>query len=43
MQYTGRLWGTIVAAGVMVLTVLGFSFFVRSCLVRGLMAGGVKE
>jgi multiple sugar transport system permease protein len=44
MQYAGWEWGKIAAAGVVVLLpVLLFTFFVRSYLVRGLMAGGVKE
>ena len=44
MQYTGWEWGKIAAAGVVVLLpVLIFTFFVRSYLVRGLMAGGLKE
>ncbi|HUN42112.1 MAG TPA: carbohydrate ABC transporter permease [Acetobacteraceae bacterium] len=44
MQYAGWEWGKIAAAGVVVLLpVLVFTFFVRSYLVRGLMAGGVKE
>lgn len=44
MQYAGWEWGKIAAAGVVVLLpVLIFTFFVRSYLVRGLMAGGVKE
>lgn len=44
MQYEGWEWGKIAAAGVLVmLPVLAFTFFVRSYLVSGLMAGGVKE
>jgi multiple sugar transport system permease protein len=44
MQYAGWEWGKIAAAGVLVmLPVLVFTFFVRSYLVSGLMAGGVKE
>jgi len=44
MQYAGWEWGKIAAAGVLVmLPVLIFTFFVRAYLVRGLMAGGVKE
>ena len=44
MQYAGWEWGKIAAAGVLVmLPVLVFTFFVRAYLVRGLMAGGVKE
>jgi multiple sugar transport system permease protein len=44
MQYAGWEWGKIAAAGVLVmLPVLVFTFLVRSYLVRGLMAGGVKE
>ena len=44
MQYAGWEWGKIAAAGTLVmLPVLLFTFFVRSYLVRGLMAGGVKE
>jgi multiple sugar transport system permease protein len=44
MQYAGWEWGKIAAAGVLVmLPVLAFTFFVRSYLVSGLMAGGVKE
>lgn len=44
MQYAGWEWGKIAAAGVLVLLpVLVFTFFVRSYLVRGMMAGGVKE
>lgn len=44
MQYEGWEWGKIAAAGTLVmLPVIAFTFFVRSYLVRGLMAGGVKE
>jgi multiple sugar transport system permease protein len=44
MQYAGWEWGKIAAAGVLVmLPVLVFTFLVRAYLVRGLMAGGVKE
>ena len=44
MQYSGWEWGKIAAAGVLVLLpVLIFTFFVRSYLVSGLMAGSVKE
>ncbi len=44
MQYAGWEWGKIAAACVLVmLLVLVFTFFVRAYLVRGLMAGGVKE
>ena len=44
MQYAGWEWGKIAAAGTLVmLPVLVFTFLVRSYLVRGLMAGGVKE
>lgn len=44
MQYAGWEWGKIAAAGVLVmLPVLAFTFLVRAYLVRGLMAGGVKE
>ena len=44
MQYEGWEWGKIAAAGTLVmLPVTLFTFFVRSYLVRGLMAGGVKE
>ena len=44
MQYAGWEWGKIAAAGVLVLLpVLVFTFFVRSYLVSGLMAGSVKE
>ena len=44
MQYEGWEWGKIAAAGSLVmLPVIVFTFFVRSYLVRGLMAGGVKE
>ena len=44
MQYEGWEWGKIAAAGSLVmLPVILFTFFVRSYLVQGLMAGGVKE
>jgi multiple sugar transport system permease protein len=44
MQYAGWEWGKIAAAGTLVmLPVLLFTFLVRSYLVSGLMAGGVKE
>jgi multiple sugar transport system permease protein len=44
MQYEGWEWGKIAAAGSLVmLPVLVFTFLVRSYLVRGLLAGGVKE
>ncbi len=44
MQYAGWEWGKIAAAGVLVLLpVLVFTFFARAYLVRGMMAGGVKE
>jgi multiple sugar transport system permease protein len=44
MQYEGWEWGKIAAAGSLVmLPVIVFTFFVRSYLVRGLLAGGVKE
>jgi multiple sugar transport system permease protein len=44
MQYAGWEWGKIAAAGVVVLLpVLLFTFLIRSYLVRGLMAGGIKE
>ncbi len=44
MQYAGWEWGKIAAAGVLVLLpVLVFTFFVRSYLVSGAMAGGIKE
>lgn len=44
MQYAGWEWGKIAAAGVLVtLPVLIFTFLVRTYLVSGLMAGGVKE
>ena len=44
MQYEGWEWGKIAAAGSLVmLPVILFTFFVRSYLVRGLVAGGVKE
>jgi len=44
MQYEGWEWGKIAASGSLVmLPVIAFTFFVRSYLVRGLMAGGVKE
>ena len=44
MQYEGWEWGKIAAAGSLVmLPVIVFTFFVRAYLVRGLMAGGVKE
>ena len=44
MQYAGWEWGKIAAAGVLVLLpVLAFTFFVRSYLVSGGMAGGLKE
>ena len=44
MQYEGWEWGRIAAGGTLVmLPVLVFTFFVRTYLVRGLTAGGVKE
>ena len=44
MQYEGWEWGKIAAAGTLVmLPVTVFTFFVRSYLVRGLTAGGLKE
>jgi len=44
MQYEGWEWGKIAAAGTLVmLPVVVFTFFVRTYLVRGLMAGGLKE
>jgi len=44
MQYEGWEWGKIAAAGTLVmLPVLAFTFLVRSYLVRGIMAGGLKE
>lgn len=43
MQYEGWEWGKIAAAGTLVmLPVIVFTFFVRTYLVRGLMAGGLK-
>jgi len=44
MQYEGWEWGKIAAAGTLVmLPVVVFTFLVRSYLIHGLMAGGVKE
>ena len=44
MQYEGWEWGKIAAAGTLVmLPVVVFTFVVRTYLVNGLMAGGVKE
>jgi multiple sugar transport system permease protein len=44
MQYEGWEWGKIAAAGTLVmLPVIVFTFIVRTYLVRGLMAGGLKE
>jgi len=44
MQYEGWEWGKIAAAGTLVmLPVLVFTFLVRTYLVRGLTAGGLKE
>jgi multiple sugar transport system permease protein len=44
MQYEGWEWGKIAAGGTLVmLPVLLFSVLVRQYLVRGLIAGGVKE
>ena len=44
MQYAGWEWGKIAAAGVLVLLpVLVFTLCTRSCLVRSMMAGGLKE
>ncbi len=44
MQYEGWEWGKIAAGGTLVmLPVVAFSIFVRSYLVNGLTAGGVKE
>ena len=44
MQYEGWEWGKIAAGGTLVmLPVVAFTIVVRAYLVRGLMAGGVKE
>jgi multiple sugar transport system permease protein len=44
MQYEGWEWGKIAAAGTLVmLPVVVFTFVVRTYLIHGLMAGGVKE
>jgi multiple sugar transport system permease protein len=44
MQYEGWEWGKIAAGGTLVmLPVLAFTLLVRTYLVRGLMAGAVKE
>ncbi len=44
MQYEGWEWGKIAAGGTMVmLPVVAFTVLVRTWLVRGLMAGAVKE
>jgi multiple sugar transport system permease protein len=44
MQYEGWEWGKIAAGGVLVmLPVVIFSMLVRNYLVRGLIAGGVKD
>jgi multiple sugar transport system permease protein len=44
MQYEGWEWGKIAAGGTLVmLPVVLFSVLVRSYLVRGLLAGGVKD
>ena len=44
MQYTGWEWGKIAAGGTLVLLpILVFTFFVRTYLVRGLTAGGLKD
>lgn len=44
MQYEGWEWGKIAAGGTLVmLPVVAFTLVVRAYLVRGLMAGGVKE
>ena len=44
MQYEGWEWGKIAAAGTLVmLPVVGFTLVVRGYLIKGLMAGGVKE
>jgi multiple sugar transport system permease protein len=44
MQYEGWEWGKIAAAGTLVmLPVVAFTFVVRTYLVHGLMAGGLKE
>lgn len=44
LQYEGWEWGKIAASGTMVmLPVLVFTLLVRTYLVRGLTAGGVKE
>jgi multiple sugar transport system permease protein len=44
MQYEGWEWGKIAAGGTLVmLPVVAFSLFVRRYLVRGLIAGGLKE
>lgn len=44
MQYEGWEWGKIAAAGTLVmLPVVGFTLVVRGFLIKGLMAGAVKE
>ncbi len=44
MQYEGWEWGKIAAAGTLVmLPVVLFTLVVRSYLVQGIMAGGIKE
>ena len=44
LQYDGWEWGTIAAAGCLVmLPVLLFTVLVRKYLVHGLTAGGVKD
>jgi multiple sugar transport system permease protein len=44
MQYEGWEWGKIAAGGTLVmLPVVAFTVLVRTYLVRGLMAGGIKE
>ncbi len=44
MQYEGWEWGKIAAAGTLVmLPVVAFTVVVRGYLVKGLMAGGIKE
>ena len=44
IQYEGWEWGKIAAGGVLVmLPVVMFTFLVRTYLVRGLTAGGLKD
>jgi multiple sugar transport system permease protein len=44
MQYEGWEWGKIAAGGTMVmLPVVAFTLMVRTWLVRGLTAGGLKD